>query len=279
MKSEKNIVAGSNQSKPVMLDVFCPVAKHPVPVVLFFHGTKGFKDWGYWPFMYRYFNHAGIALVNVNYSHNGVTIFNPEDITDAKTYATNTISLELVDMKIAIDWVIENASKWNLDVDALYICGHSRGGANVLIYAGTDPRVKKVVAWAPVTNYLSAFQQFNTEEWQKKGFVITKNARTNMDLPVNFSFYEDIQNHQSDFDVITKSSMLEIPVLLVHGTEDESVPISNSHAIHDHCLHALFVKLQHAGHTFGSKHPWTSEAPMPHELVQLMENTIEFILD
>jgi pimeloyl-ACP methyl ester carboxylesterase len=73
--------------------------------------------------------------------------------------------------------------------------------------------------------------------------------------------------------------MLEIPVLLIHGAADESVSVNNSRDLHDMCLHALLVVIQNAGHTFGLHHPWPSDAPLPHETVQLLENTVEFIQD
>lgn len=247
--------------------------------MVFFPGTKGFKDWGAWPQMYRIFNHAGIALVTVNFSHNGVVFPDMESFTDMEGYGQNTISLELQDIGICMDWVSAHAGEWNFDASAITLCGHSRAGAEVLIYAASDPRVAKVAAWAPVTDFAAPYALYDREKWEKDGYVLIPNTRTGQDLPVNVTFIQDLEKHKAKFDVPNVAATLEIPVLLIHGAEDQTVPISSSHLIHETCLHALMISIDRAGHTFGTSHPWDPNKSFPHEFQELLENTAEFILD
>ena len=42
------------------------------PVVIICHGFKGFKDWGFHPFIGEALAAAGFVAVHINFSHNGV---------------------------------------------------------------------------------------------------------------------------------------------------------------------------------------------------------------
>ena len=68
---------------------------------------------------------------------------------------------------------------------------------------------------------------------------------------------------------------LDKPILLLHGTKDETVSIEDAQWIYDNLDHTILVKIEHANHTFGSSHPWLKEN-LPENLSFAIEETIEF---
>ena len=46
MNRFKNILINGKHGKPVVADMFFNGNKDPMPVIIFAHGFKGFKDWG-----------------------------------------------------------------------------------------------------------------------------------------------------------------------------------------------------------------------------------------
>jgi fermentation-respiration switch protein FrsA (DUF1100 family) len=88
----------------------------------------------------------------------------------------------------------------------------------------------------------------------------------------------DYNQNEEHWNIIKAASELPIPLLLVHGTEDEVIPMAQAKQIYDLCLHALLIPIENANHTFGSSHPWTEEV-LPTHLDEVLESTIDFILD
>jgi pimeloyl-ACP methyl ester carboxylesterase len=273
----RNITAGQSRSRPLLIDLFIPDKGKKFQTVVFFHGTKGFKDWGAWPLMHPFFNQAGLALVTVNFSHNGVGGPQHSDFTEPAAFAENDISLELEEMKMTLDWFQANGEEWNLETGFFHICGHSRAGGEAIVFANRDVRVDKVVVWAPVTDFLGVYSAVDMKQWEKDGFIEIVNSRTGQKLPVNLSFVRDIQKNQDEFNILQAASRLDKPLLLIHGEKDEAVPPENSDKIYDSCLHSLIIKIAGANHTFGISHPWNSHQAFPTHFLEVLDNTVEFI--
>jgi cephalosporin-C deacetylase-like acetyl esterase len=47
---EKNIVLENPATKSFLVDAFVPEKEGKLPLVIFTHGYKGYKDWGAWNF-------------------------------------------------------------------------------------------------------------------------------------------------------------------------------------------------------------------------------------
>ena len=94
MKVLKYIVKGSG-SKEMLLDLIFKGNFENRRVVIFSHGFKGFKDWGCFPIISRYFAEQGLVFVRFNFSHNGTTLENPLDFDDLESFGNNNFSKEL----------------------------------------------------------------------------------------------------------------------------------------------------------------------------------------
>ncbi len=62
----------SRRAEPIHGDVRLPEGPGPHPVVVCCHGFKGFKDWGFHPWLGATLAEAGLAAVHFNFSRNGV---------------------------------------------------------------------------------------------------------------------------------------------------------------------------------------------------------------
>ncbi len=256
-----------------------PDHKQNFPLAIFLPGFKGFKDWGYFPLLAEVFNKEGIALVTVNFSHNGVNPANPEEFSDLEAFGNNTISQELKEIKSIVEWAIANAGMYGWDPGNICLIGHSRGGGEAIVFASTDDRINKVITWAPVSDFGFSFKNANHEKWKQEGKIFIENTRTKQQMPVNYSFWEDLEKNKEAFNIIKAAAAIEMPMMLLHGDADESVPIVHSEKIYEQCLHSVFIGIENGTHTFNAGHPWPVGSKFPYQLQEALVNTIEFIKD
>ena len=64
------------------------------PCVVYLHGFKGFKDWGWVPYIAECLDEFGIRLLAPNFSHNGIGAV-PDQFTELDKFRDNTFSLEV----------------------------------------------------------------------------------------------------------------------------------------------------------------------------------------
>ena len=67
------------------------------PCLIFVHGFKGFKDWGFFPFLGNYFSDKGFFVLTFNFSHNGINS-STSQFSEMDKFAKNTISLEISEL-------------------------------------------------------------------------------------------------------------------------------------------------------------------------------------
>ena len=108
MLTQKKFVINGKHQKPIVIDVTYPVNKVNIPVIIFCHGYKGFKDWGAWNIMAKQFAKVGFCFIKFNFSHNGGTVEQPIDFPDLEAFGNNNYTKELDDLEMIIDWVYDN---------------------------------------------------------------------------------------------------------------------------------------------------------------------------
>jgi pimeloyl-ACP methyl ester carboxylesterase len=271
-------IEGFNK-RPITLDISIPVSKTALPLIIFCHGFKGFKDWGHFNWVADSAAQQGLAFLKFNFSHNGINPNNLTELSDLEAFAENNYSIELFDLGKVIDYAVENASVFNINPKDIYLVGHSRGGGIALLKAAEDKKVKKLALWASLSEFDSFFRPATIEEWQKNGVVYAENKRTGQQLPLNKQFYDDYLKNKSMLDVRKSAKMLEIPLLIIHGDQDESVNISHAEFLYNLVQHSIYIKVEGGNHTFGAKHPFDPETDGSEMLDELLENTFEFFLD
>lgn len=278
MKSIKNQVLHRSGEKPILADVFYREEGKPKPVVVFSHGFKGYKDWGAFNAMATYFAERGFVFVKFNFSHNGGTLEVPADFPDLESFAQNTYSKELTDLRFVIDWVCRQTliPQADCDLDAVYLMGHSRGGSISLIQAAEDDRVKKLITLAAVSDFSSRFPQgAEFERWKAQGRGYILNSRTQQQLPIDFSFYEDFVQHAERLNIERAAAHLHIPFLIVHGMQDQTVTASEARDLHCWAPHSELHFIEGASHSFDTTQP-QQDPPLPEAFLELLQCTTAF---
>ncbi len=224
--------------------------------IIFVHGFKGFKDWGFVPYLGDYFAKRGFMVVSFNFSHNGIGD-NKFEFTELDKFADNTFSLEVSELNELIDSIgnglfgIEIRSK-------IGILGHSRGGAAALFSAGMRKVIGAVTLWASISR-LDRYSERQKIEWRKKGFFEVLNTRTNQLMRLNLNLLEDIEKNSAGTLNLEKSVRnLNRPLLIAHGELDLAVPIKEAEQIYLWAEKSSteFYKIYGTGHTFDITHPF-----------------------
>lgn len=243
------------------------------PCLIFVHGFKGFKDWGFWPYSGNHFAEKGFFVLTFNFSHNGVGESLIE-FTELDKFANNTFSLELEELNEVIDAYLNNffGVKNNKQIG---IVGHSRGGGDSLIVSSKRKEIKAVVTWAAVANF-DRYTKRQAKEWRKNGFFEVLNTRTNQMMRLNVSLLEDIEKNKEDLLNLEKAARnLNKPFLIIHGEQDLSVPIKEGEQIYNWSNKELteFYKIKASGHTFDITHPFEGSNP---KFDSVLEKTLTF---
>lgn len=274
MKEEFELIGADE--KLFSVDLTYHDTKALKPVIVFVHGFKGFKDWGHFNLMSEYLAKVGFAVIKFNFSHNGVTPKTPIDFTDLEAFGQNTISKELFDLEVVVNWIFKEASHKGFDFNKLNLIGFSRGGGSSILYAAKDKRVKKLVTWASISDFESRFTTKQIEYWLKEGVLYIPNARTNQQMPLYRSLYDDFQLHKKEYFIKTAVENLNIPYLIIHGEADETVKVKEAKQLLEWKKGGKLVLIKDAGHTFNGFHPWT-EKTLPIEVMEKLDHTLDFL--
>ena len=271
---DRNIIIKNAETQDFLADAYYQETRQKLPLVIFAHGYKGYKDWGAWDLMAKKFADAGFFFVKFNFSHNGTTLNQPTDFADLEAFGNNNFSKEISDYDEVLNHFY-NDSK--IDQDKVAIIGHSRGGGITVIKGFEDDRVKAVVALAGVSNFKYRFpSQDRFEEWKTEGVMYSENKRTHQQMPHYFQFYEDFEKNERRFDIQYAAQHLEKPLLIIQGTNDEAVKDKEAQLLNEWCKRSDLVMLENANHTFGAKEPWT-EDQLPADLEIATTNMINFL--
>ena len=232
-----------------------------LPLLLFCHGFKGFKDWGCFPYMFDTFANQNIFTVSFNFSLNGTDNekANPFEFERLDNFAINTFSKELDDLGCVIDYLEMQQENYNYDFDKLILAGHSRGGGIAILKAAEDKRIKKLVVLASVSDFYR-YGEETKRIWRERGFIEVLNTRTKQKMRMNLSLLEDLKQNRNRLDVKKALGRIEVPVLIVHGSEDMAVDAGEAETIYNGLkskeLSTLKI-LKNTGHTFGAVHPFS----------------------
>ncbi len=270
---ENKIYVGSN-GRESLYD--CVLKLKNKGVIIFVHGYKGYKDWGAWNLVQKYFIENDFGFVKFNISHNGGTVEEPIDFPDLDAFGRNCYSYELNDLKIIIDEIERMISEEMEAEIPIYLMGHSRGGGICVLAASESDKIKKVVSLAGICDVERRFPRGDElEQWRNDGVNYVTNARTNQEMPHYFSFYEDFDQNRDKLDIEKACGQLSCDFLQVHGDMDVSVSITEGIQLAEWTNTELCI-IKGAEHTFGSSQPWDSDK-LPEDLQNALNRIKDFL--
>ena len=256
----------------IRFSVYFDNEKISKPCLIFVHGFKGFKDWGFWPYTAEFFAKNGFNVVSFNFSHNGVG----DSLTEFEEFdkfAENTISLEVDELDEIINSV-KSGKLINQNCSSIGIIGHSRGGAVSILTSAKNENVNALAVWASIAK-LDRYTERQKKEWKEKGFVEVFNSRTKQMMRLNVKLLNDIeQNKNSTLNIETAVKELNRPFLIVHGEQDLTVPFEEGKLLFEFAdkEKTELNIIPAAGHTFDIVHPFeSSNAKFDYVLIKTLE--------
>lgn len=217
-------------------------------LVILGHGVTGNKDRPLLKALADALEEAGIASMRFSFAGNG---YSEGKFTDA------TISKEALDLKAVLDRVVSEGYR------VAYV-GHSMGGAVGVTVASEDPRIEALVSLAGMVY---------TKDFAKREFGdVRPDAGFMWDeptCPLSSAYMNDL--YQID-NLLDAGSKVSAPILLVHGTVDDVVPIKDSRDIYSKISGSRkLVEIEGADHVFSE----ASTQPMTETVVRwLRQNFI-----
>lgn len=255
----------------ILIDVRAGGREAARPAVVVVHGFKGFKDWGLWPPFAERLARAGFSAVTLNLSGSGVD--DTGEFVFPERFGHNTFSAELQDLRRVAD-ALAAGRLGVAPPTVLGLLGHSRGGAMAILHSVADRRVRALVTWAAIST-VDRWSVAQRSAWRAAGVHQVRNARTGQILPQYTDVLDDIERHAEALDIEAAARRIAVPWLIVHGCEDEAVPVLEGKRLADAAPLATtrFLPVEGAGHTFGAAHPWGGATP---ELEGVIDATLTF---
>ena len=225
------------------------------------HGFKGFKDWGFFPYVSEQLA-VRLSVPTVCFTFDGAGV-RERDFDDLTAFSVNTFTKELFDLEAVLDGLavgrlgdveVPRASRFGL-------LGHSRGGATVLLKASVRRQVAAVSTWAAISS-VDRYRAYESA-WARGEAAVIPNARTGQDMPLHRNVRDDIVANGPRLDVLSAAEAIAVPLAVVHGGRDQAVPLSDGEQIARAAgPAATLTTIEEADHVFGARHPFEGSNPM-----------------
>jgi len=260
---------GDDPSLTVRGEVRIPPGAEATVVIC--HGFKGFARFAFFPYLAEKLAAAGLRAITFDFSGSGIGP-DRENFTNPGAFTRNTYLQELEDL----DEVVAEARALDWIDDRYGLFGHSRGGGIAILQAARDPRVQALVTWAAISS-TNRWPPEVVEEWRQRGYVDIPNARTGQSIPLGLDILREVEElGDSTLDIGAAAARIEVPWLILHGTADETLSVSEAELLAQLSGDSSTLRLMEgASHTFGGKHPLTEVPPV---LEKTIGETVDFFV-
>ena len=198
-------------------------------IVVLGHGVTGNKDRPFIVALAEGLAAVGIPALRFSFSGNGAS---------EGRFIDSTISKEVDDLCVVLD---------RLKDYAICYVGHSMGGAVGVLRASEDSRIQLLVSLAGMVHTKAFAQREFGDVTPDEGFMWDE-----PDCPLSQIYMDDLTQINT---VVDRAPQITVPWLLVHGDEDDVVPIEDSHDILEGVDgQAQLITLEGASHVFSDEY-------------------------
>jgi pimeloyl-ACP methyl ester carboxylesterase len=198
-------------------------------IVVIGHGVTGNKDRPFVVALAEALAAAGVHAVRLSFSGNGDS--------DGR-FVDSTISKEVADLGAVLDAMA-----------GFTVCfaGHSMGGAVGVIRASEDDRIRNLISLAGMVHTRDFAEREFGDVKPDHGFMWDEET-----CPLSQTYMDDMRRIDS---VADRGKRIRVPWLLVHGTDDDVVPIQDSKDILAKAgANAQFIEIPGSNHVFADEH-------------------------
>ena len=262
---DKNIVLnevtiGGSGARSIRADLRTIDPGSERPLVIVSHGFLGYKRWGFFPYLSERIASSGFHALTFSFSLNGVDEETGR-ITRPDEFASNTVSREIEDLEAVCRFAREGGLPLPVTDGGWGLVAHSRGGAIALIVLRDIPEVGSLVTWATPSR-LDRYSERRKKAWKRDGKLVFQDGRADGPLRLDYGYYEDIERHRDEYDLVRIASSLDIPHLMIHGERDAAVTVGEMRELYPEGPPgtARVEIIPGCSHTFGVKHPMAGPA-------------------
>ena len=210
-----------------------PEGNGKFPAVVICHGFDSNKDNEFIFSLWDNISRAGFVCMRFDFTGHGESKGSFRDFT---------ITQEIRDVKNAVELLKTSGV---VNEKKIFLIGHSLG-ASVAILAASEEKIKAVVAISGIArldDFISSkFSEHQIAEWKRKGYVQFYDFDE-----LSTELLKDIEKH----DILSAAGRLKCPLLIMHGTDDTSVPSENAKEIFYHAKDIRKLELiEGADHRF-----------------------------
>ncbi len=237
-------------------DLHLPKGDGPHSLILIAHGFKGFKDWGFFPYLAAALAEAGFAALRFNFARNGIGD-DPLAFDRLDLFEQNSLSREIADLEDVLAAVTNHPAFEAVATGRPGLMGHSRGGGVAIMFAAREPRIRSLVTWASISDPRRFFPAEVLDKWREDGVLTVENARTKQMMPLGADLLADLSERTGEIDVTAAESRLTAPHMILHGEQDEAVALNQGKELKRASGgKARMQVVAGTGHTFGAVHPF-----------------------
>jgi dienelactone hydrolase len=234
---------------PIRADLYTPLDGSRSGLVVLCHGFKGYRTWGFFPYLASCLAGAGIAALAIDFSLDG-------DLGAAARpdlFRRNTLERERADLDAVLRPVLDDR-RGTLAGDRVPVglFGHSRGGVVATLAACENDAIGALVTWS-CPAHPDRFTAAQKERWRIRGGYDFTDARGSMRLALSTEYLDDLEANRDAYDLPRRVAALRVPHLIVHGEADLAVRAEDARALHDAEgeLKDKEILMLRTGHTFG----------------------------
>jgi pimeloyl-ACP methyl ester carboxylesterase len=248
------------------------------PAVIFLHGFKSFKNWGFIPYTCEQLAERNYISISFDYSLNGI-LDEEKPWFDPELFSKQTISSHVTDFEDITNLIVSHSDFLKNSLDywngEIFTIGHSMGGAISVLGSQLSHKTDKIVLWASVSR-LDRNTNRQKEIWKQQGFTDVKISITGQVLPLNYTYIIDKEENFTGKSIIECTRQIEAPVLILQAEHDlivKKIEANELFSVINNNQKSKLIVIPKTGHTFGEKHPFDGPGIA---LNFVLNKTIEF---
>ncbi|HYM61851.1 MAG TPA: alpha/beta hydrolase [Thermoanaerobaculia bacterium] len=238
----------SNEGLLIRGDIALPDKPRALCVIV--HGFKGFRQWGFFPWLAEHLAQAKVAACRFDMSRNGVGE-SGDSFDRLDLFAGDTYSTQLADLQAVVRHCYSIDRLRHLPI---FLLGHSRGGGVSLLGAHEIAQLAGVITWSSIS-HVDRWDEATLMQWRREGHFDAVNMRTRQIMRMSTSTLDDWEANAERLDIRAAASSLRVPLLVIHGGRDESVPLEEASEISGATSDASLLIIGNASHTYNAIHP------------------------
>jgi dienelactone hydrolase len=272
LRPVETIEIPTSDAFPVRGHLYLPEKKPPAGVVVLCHGFKGYKTWGFFPYIASKFREAGMAALSIDFSLNGTSPARghksefPAYGTEAgepekkpvryprpDLFRINTLERENTDLAHVIRAITDGClAEYTGSALPLGLLGHSRGAVAVILNAIELDSIRAICTWS-APDILDFFTRRQKSLWRKAGSLDLVDPLDGTKLSISVKYLDDLEKNHDVYDLPQRITTLRTPHLIVHGSMDLTVRVSAAHVLYraQSGLDNKELLVFQTGHTFG----------------------------